>query len=540
MSKNHQDLEFFKTSKEIVENYLQSVVIIDDQFAIINDNPVQLKTPKNKTRSTSEKGNEKTQRDPINNTRVVDVQEVVKGFAEKGIICSIYPFQGKDKIDEKITNLAIKSDVVIIDWSLLNDNGELCLELLKRIEDTTNSEIEQIKLIVIYTAEGNIGGKNGVSENILGHFTSNKIKKVDDDDLRLSLGSTHIVILAKKGTKVPIEYEDNVVSNTELAEHVSREFTLMTMGIVSNTVIKALSQVRKNSFKLISKFSRDLDAPYLTHRSSIEHPEDAEGFLVQLIASEFLAILDEGNISDTVKIEILDQWVIFQQACNNKFKYIINDETKKVLSEINLHALFEQGIKETWGNLNIGKPNAAIKGSLLTNMLNNHSSSSEKPDEKFAIMTTTRTFYEEMKPRLISGTIIKDANKKYWVCIQPLCDCGKIENKRAFPFLPLVSGNKEDGFDTILKDDKEILYFQSNKKPQDLKMITFEQKNDSKNMIYGEGQKGKFYFQDTDQKKYTWVGELKHKHALRISNVFAGNLSRVGVDESEWLRLHAK
>ena len=36
--------------------------------------------------------------------------------------------------------------------------------------------------------------------------------------------------------------------------------------------------------------------------------------------------------------------------------------------------------------------------------------------------------------------------------------------------------------------------------------------------------------------KFQWVLDLKEAHAQRIANNFAAQLSRVGLDESEWLR----
>lgn len=40
--------------------------------------------------------------------------------------------------------------------------------------------------------------------------------------------------------------------------------------------------------------------------------------------------------------------------------------------------------------------------------------------------------------------------------------------------------------------------------------------------------------------QFKWISELKNDHAQRISNDFAAKLSRVGLDESEWLRRWAK
>jgi hypothetical protein len=36
--------------------------------------------------------------------------------------------------------------------------------------------------------------------------------------------------------------------------------------------------------------------------------------------------------------------------------------------------------------------------------------------------------------------------------------------------------------------------------------------------------------------KFIWILDLKEAHAQRIANLYAARLSRVGLDESEWLR----
>ena len=47
----------------------------------------------------------------------------------------------------------------------------------------------------------------------------------------------------------------------------------------------------------------------------------------------------------------------------------------------------------------------------------------------------------------------------------------------------------------------------------------------------------KFIFSSIYNEKYEWVLELKDMHAQRVINSYCSILSRVGLDESEWLRL---
>lgn len=41
---------------------------------------------------------------------------------------------------------------------------------------------------------------------------------------------------------------------------------------------------------------------------------------------------------------------------------------------------------------------------------------------------------------------------------------------------------------------------------------------------------------DTQKRSYKWILDLNDSHAQRIVNEYSANLSRVGLDESEWLR----
>ena len=51
---------------------------------------------------------------------------------------------------------------------------------------------------------------------------------------------------------------------------------------------------------------------------------------------------------------------------------------------------------------------------------------------------------------------------------------------------------------------------------------------------------GRFIFLDEAKNKYEWIAELKTEHAQRAAEEFGRTLSRVGLTESEWLRLKAK
>ena len=129
----------------------------------------------------------------------------------------------------------------------------------------------------------------------------------------------------------------------------------------------------------------------------------------------------------------------------------------------------------------------------------------------------------------------------YWVCLQPRCDSIRIvKDERAFPMLPLEICKDETKFRLVLLNGNfEPIRVSLKNKPYNLSLISFTSQVGNHGSIFAENQKQKFYFTSTNGIKYRWVGELRTEQAQRLANEFATNLSRVGLDESEWLRLWA-
>ena len=58
--------------------------------------------------------------------------------------------------------------------------------------------------------------------------------------------------------------------------------------------------------------------------------------------------------------------------------------------------------------------------------------------------------------------------------------------------------------------------------------------------VKAEFKNNQYYFTDIKKKDYKWVGELKTIFAQRIIQKIATDVSRVGADDSEWLRRQSK
>ena len=164
--------EFFRMSKEIAADFLQSTVIIDDSpFRSISssedpnsgDAHIRSKaasrrqeTSHRRLRFHHRSRTRKTSTLEIDHSSnpYFDARVVISAFAKKRIVCSVINPQKTemDSLPELICDLADCADIVVIDWSLHNDEGEKAMEIIASIlrQDETRPP-GRLRLLAIYT-----------------------------------------------------------------------------------------------------------------------------------------------------------------------------------------------------------------------------------------------------------------------------------------------------------------------------------------------------------------------------------------------------
>ncbi|GAI98857.1 unnamed protein product, partial [marine sediment metagenome] len=244
----------------------------------------------------------------------------IDSFATKGIICSILRPDESDEetLVETISKLALEADIIIIDWSL-GDNGEKAKKIIIKILHSDSDIPEQLRLIAIYTGNPDIANISKELKSVL------KECSINDDGFSMYTPTLRVSIYAKPQTSVPKNYSKRIIAFENLADKMTEEFTAMTAGLVSNSVLESLAKIRKNTHKILRNFSGDLDAPYLTHRALLDKPTDAEDYITTLIVEELQAILEERSIGKTSDMNWIKDWLKGNADIENKFK--IKDET---------------------------------------------------------------------------------------------------------------------------------------------------------------------------------------------------------------------
>ena len=130
--------------------------------------------------------------------------------------------------------------------------------------------------------------------------------------------------------------------------------------------------------------------------------------------------------------------------------------------------------------------------------------------------------------------------KRYLLCLQPVCDSVRMEGKsRAFVFSVLNEPKDGKRFTHCVMNVSgnviKLVY-----KPNVSGVFVSNFKTETDAVCADKDDTDRFIFKDKDGNDYEWIAELKTEHAPRAAEQFGRELSRVGLTESEWLRIKAK
>lgn len=511
---------FIEQSKEIANKFIQNIVFIDDN-AYKND---------------------------ITNNAfsALDVSNV---FAQSGKICAIYAPKSISDINSYNTILN-KADVVILDWYLDikkeenqvedpeadadNDDprGEFTLKLISDLLSQTG----MLKLLIVYTGETD-----------LVEITDSIYQKVDHhsfhqgDCVIQSLNSKILVRAKSQNSGVQFthypELKDKIVSYESLPTLIVEEFADMPNGLLSNFALSSISAIRNNTSRMLSVFSPQLDPAYLGHKILLENTSEAKGLLIKIFGEAISELLETTNI-DTK--DWIDNWIenrIKDKSIN--INGVSIRKSKDLLKKMfgSEQSRLKDKYTEASGKDMSNKDERELQSHTIE-LFAYDDIDVNKSNVDFAILTHHKNIFQPAieAPILTLGTVIKTVIKsvdRYYVCIQQRCDSVRIKEERRFLFLPL----EERGEYPLIVNNELKLF--TNKSSFAIKTMKFKPKEGA-TIIQASKKEDKYVFYSSYGETYEWVVDLKEMQAQRIVNNYCAQLSRVGLNESEWLRLQAK
>ena len=566
--------EFMEYSKGVITDFLQTIVIVDDEAFL--DEKCQT-TPNTELPATIGRGITGTKTEQIiieedDDLHQLNAKKLSDKFAEQGLLCTtLRPTNNEIDTYEKVLK---KADIVILDWKLKSkeSDGETAKKLIKSIiQDANGNAQKSLRNIVIYSGESNLQEK---IESIKNDLDSELEAPKKPDNYSLIYDNLQIKIYAKKATQRAPQDTSILKNEEELVESIIEDFTKQVAGLVPNMALQSLAELRKNTHKILGIFSKELDEAYLSHRMLLPHPKDAENFMIDLFIAEIQSILEDSSKStDTLTLNQIVSWVeknfdddrfirffingacdfqndAIQEKLKRKYPSLqtadfkisdqINEkllEDKSILLNV-MKKIFEKGfekskcilLKEKDTNRKAIEPRCFTKNLYYTDEI------AAQICNDFAILSTIKKRYNSPIPSMTLGTIVKDEKNKYFICIMPRCDAARIgTGNTSFPCLPLSQDN--DNFELIIKEREAYVTLKIDFKSKKLTIIELnKEEGNNTQPLYAILEDDKLIFKDRENKKYYWLANLKRDKAQAILNKFAAQLSRVGFNESEYLR----
>jgi len=484
----------------------------------------------------------------------LDAGAITKGFAEKGLICSVLKPVGEGTIEKDVIRLAPRSDIIVLDWQMGDtDNGDIALRIIKSVLMIDRRFGGRLRLFAIYTGVRDL-------QTVADRIAEQASSLTAGEDLFEFFNDTQTtkVVILGKGT--PEDHENGqggrCAEEGGLAERLIAEFARFSGGILRNATLASMGYLRDNTHRLLARLNGSLDAPLVTHFALVGSPQDSQQYVADLILQEIEAQVPLNDIvaeyagSAAMKARIAKVYADGKHSriVLNKTGTTVRDipkETAKALIDGPTAALtphFEEFATELQLNVDqmpklfareqIAKKLYCVLGDTFEEGLRKH--------EDFAIasgirLTNSGDFESKLLPTVRLGTVIHD-EEHYYVCLTPVCDSVRLRGKRAnFLFGRLIEHQSKFNFIIDDRSERKRLFIDR----KDPVLRTFELLPGADETI--RVQKKNFYIDYAVPLADTpgvvrWVAEIKPMQAQRVVGSITSNLARIGLDEFEWLR----
>ncbi|MEU5382717.1 response regulator receiver domain [Kitasatospora cineracea] len=537
-----------------VQDFLHTIVVVDDR-ATYGDSDVitSLVEPSSGSESVEYLAD---QEDVGTGGASIDVAVLTDASADIGLTCAVIRPRVEEQhngvLERRLAGAARRADVLVLDWQLNDEpDGEAALRILQDIAEADSHGQGRLRLVCFYTSHPDL---DGVFESVSSRLSAKILSSspLGSSSRWLDCGYMRVVIFAKSGgLTASIGTPAISVSENDLPQKLVEEFAVLTSGFVSNVAVASLAAVRSNAHRLLARFGSDLDHPFLSHRFYEGGPESEE-LIVRLVADELKSLLDAADVRRWVDPKAASLWAEAHIPDQLSFK---SKKRERVLSKSEaIRAVADGGHYgrfNTVNHVNDGDKFDLGKefGESLTEILIGDADRARLLDYDFARLTCVSRndslpFPGERSPILTEGTIVQGrsgADKIYLLCSMPLCDTVRVNEPRAFPFVPLKAVASDDRYNLVAlspKGERLFLAF-SPGNHYDLVRCTFAGGEGgvvrSSRRTMGENGE-KFVFYDTAGKPWIWVAEVRFQHAHRKLNELGAASSRVGLDEAHTLR----
>ena len=512
--------EFRSRGHEFTERFLRTAVVVDDEAYMEADRrggPTGVVVAPGRRALASSQEDQS----PVSggSEHTLDAQSIIDSFSALGMICGVV---GTTKSAKKVMR---KADIVVLDWLLQEDDPQHALNLLS---DLLTAEVDRnsLRLVAIYTGEARL---EEICAAVVAELRETGLDPVENESkTEILYRHGRVVLYAKSNVNLAEPLKERSVAEGDLPDRLVEDFSAMTEGLLPSIALTSLTAVREGEHRILDQFCADLDPALLAHRACISNPDDAERQIVNHVSEELRGLMDNAVAEHSpAGADAVEGWIRRKSEGTEGFVFSgkeLDPAQTITLATEGLQASVLKNKKSAFEGLSAG-----FSGGDAVDL-----------DERLAWIMSFRTVFNAPPPTLWLGSVItamEGGDKEvHLICMRPRCDCVRLKEETSFFFLPLVEPRKESE-QLVVKLGKQFKRLGIRLDPAGLVYRQFKPSENNRSITARERESGGgFEFTDTCNKRYTWRGELKTEYAQRIAQTFATKVSRVAVDESEWLR----
>jgi CheY-like chemotaxis protein len=469
-------------------------------------------------------------------------KELIDAFADLGIVCGVLaPMEG-DAIRERLLKAAARADLVVLDWELHRDGGTTALQLIRELlEQDGAAERRRLRVIAIYTGQT---GLRSIVDRVRRTLDLPK-DAVAGDGMTLTSENVRIVAFSKPlGDSPPSGDDTREVDEAELPVRLAKEFAKLTSGLVPGVALAALAAVRNETHRLLQALRADMDLGYLGHRVASSFPEDAEAHIVEVVAAEIASVLGDGEVGTHADLEVIRKWLEDAHTesppldCGSALDTPRKIETAAVERMLTI-GLGRDEVLDGYEGTDLTKKTLQKIRRQAAHLFTNSPAEADASSDVFGLRMATRTLYRRPDRVLQLGTLVL-FQEDFMVCVQPRCDSVRLDpaEARAFPFLPLDIADEDDSRHQFIVDHPDgsgLIRLRLHCKP--FAIMTFPFNADEGKSVRARDVSGRWNFYATGNRRFQWVADLKPEFAQRVAVDLAAEFARVGLAESELVRL---
>lgn len=509
-----------RPGREYARRFLQTAVVVDDEAYMETEraNVVNRDVVVPSRRTVSAIAAEER---PVGRglQHTLNARAVMDSFSALGVICGVVGPQ------QAAMEVMRQADIVVLDWLLQDGDSRLALRLLR---DLLTGEVDRdsLRLVAIYTGESRL---EDICSTIVAELRDTGLDPVESES-RTEVLYRHgcVVLYAKSDVNLAEPLKWRSVPEGDLPGRLVDDFATLTEGLLPGIALTSLTAVREGAHMVLDQFCANLDPAFLAHRACISNPDDAERQIVNHVAEELRGLMDSAVAAlSPAGAEAVEAWIRRKGDGGRRFVFADSEldvEQTVTLAKSGLEASALRN--NAFSGLSAGFAGTDVGGL----------------DEQLAWIMSFRTVFNEPPPTLRLGSVvaaIMDGKEMHLVCMRPRCDCVRLREETSFFFLPLVEP-RNVGEQVVIRLGDEFRRLGVGFDSSGWFRGKFSPSNDNQAVTATKREtNGAFEFTDTCDVRYTWQGELKAEFAQRIAQSFATTLSRVAVDESEWLRRKA-